>query len=147
MERKDYKRIVDKHKPKESRIANSVTAFLVGGFLGVIAVLLTDFYSLVLDISSKEASTFMLVTFIIFSCLTTSLGFFDKWVTFAKCGLIIPITGFAHSVMSASLDYKHEGPIFGIGNNMLKLAGAVIVYGIVSAVVVGSIIYIGGSIL
>ena len=144
MEKKDYKRIVDKHKPKESRLINAAIAFLVGGFLGVIAVLLTEFYSLILDIGEKDAATFMLVTFILLACLFTALGFFDKWVTFARCGLIIPITGFAHSVMSAGLDYKKEGPIYGVGNNMFKLAGSVIVYGIVAAVVFGSIRFIGG---
>ena len=144
MEKKDYKRIVDSNKPKETRVANSVIAFLVGGFMGVFAVLLSDFYEIVFDVSTKDANSFMLLTFIILACLFTALGFFDKWVTFAKCGLIIPITGFAHSVMSAGLDYKHEGPIYGVGGNLLKLAGSVIVYGIVSAVIFGSIRYIGG---
>ena len=144
MEKKDYKRIVESNKPKESRLSNSIVAFLTGGFIGVVAHLLSDFYEIVFNVSSKDASSFMLLTLIILACLFTSLGFFDKWVTFAKCGLIIPITGFAHSVCSSGLDYKHEGPIYGIGSNMLKLAGSVIVYGIVSAVIFGSIRYLGG---
>lgn len=142
MEKKDYKKIVAKHKPKESRLVNAVIAFLIGGFIGIIAVLLTDYYSYYLDISSKDASVFMLLTLIILSCLFTSLGFFDKWVNFAKCGLIIPITGFAHSVTSSTLDHKYEGLIYGIGSNMLRLAGSVIVYGIVSATICASIRYI-----
>ena len=85
------------------------------------------------DISTKDASSFMLVTLIFIACLFTALGFFDKWVTFCKCGLIIPITGFAHSMMSAGLEYKKEGPIFGLGSNVFKLAGSVILYGVVSA--------------
>lgn len=144
MEKKDYIRIVNRHKPKENRIINSIIAFLVGGFIGVLAVLISDIYYYLFDISYKDATTFMLLSMIVFACLSTALGFFDKWVTFAKCGLIIPITGFAHSVMSAGLDYKHEGPIYGVGSNMLKLAGSVIIYGIVSAVIFGSIRYIGG---
>ena len=63
---------------------------------------------------------------------------------YLKSALIIPITGFAHSVASSGLDYKKEGPIYGIGSNLLKLAGPVIVYGIVSAVIFGSIRYLGG---
>ena len=63
----------------------------------------------------------------------TALGKFDNWVTKAKCGLIIPTTGFAHSVQSAALDYKKEGFITGIGANMFKLAGSVILFGIVSS--------------
>lgn len=143
MEKKDYKRIVDSNKPKENRISNSIISFLVGGSIGVFAVLLSDFYEIVFDVSSKDASTFMLLTLIVLACLFTALGFFDKWVTFAKCGLIIPITGFAHSVCSVGLDYKHEGPIYGIGSNIFKLAGSVILYGIVSAVIFGSIRYLG----
>ena len=142
MEKKDYQRIVNKHKPKENRLINSIISFLVGGFIGIISVFLTEFYSYYLDISSKDATTFMLLTLISFACLFTSLGFFDKWVTFARCGLIIPITGFAHSVQSAALDYKREGFIYGIGSNMLKLAGSVIVYGVVSASIFGSIRYL-----
>ena len=144
MEKKDYKRIVDSNKPKENRVSNSIIAFLVGGSLGVFAHLLSDFYQKAFDLSLKDANTFMLLTFIVLACFFTALGFFDKWVNFARCGLIIPITGFAHSVMSAGLDYKREGPIYGIGGNMLKLAGSVIVYGIVSATIFGSIRYLGG---
>lgn len=147
MEKKDYKRIVDSNKPKENRISNCVISFLVGGFMGVVAVFLSNLYETIFDISSRDANSFMLLTLIILACLFTSLGFFDKWVNFAKCGLIIPITGFAHSVQSAGLDYKHEGPIYGVGTNMLKLAGSVIVYGIVSACFFGIIRYIGGMIL
>ncbi len=148
MEKSDYKKIVDSHKPKEARLINALTAFLVGGFLGIIAVWLTDVYSYLLDIPSKDAVSYMIVTLIFISCLLTSLGFFDKWVYFAKCGLIIPITGFAHSVMSAVLDYKKEGPIYGIGSNAFKLAGSVIYYGVVSAAIFGAIRYLlfGGSV-
>ena len=75
----------------------------------------------------------MLVTLIFLTCLFTSLGFFDKFVNFCKCGLIIPITGFAHATMSAALEYRKEGLVTGIGMNMLKLSGAVIIFGVVSS--------------
>lgn len=148
MDKNDYKNIVDSHKPYEGRILNAFIAFLIGGFIGIISVFLTDFYSFILSIPSKDASTFMIVTLIFFACLFTSLGFFDKWVNFARCGLIIPITGFAHSIMSAALDYKKEGPIYGVGSNVFKLAGSVIYYGVVSAAVFGVIRFIlfGGNI-
>lgn len=70
---------------------------------------------------------------------TYLLRIFDKLVQFAKCGLIIPITGFAHAMMSATLEYRKEGMITGIGANMFKLAGSVIVFGVVSAYVFGLI--------
>ena len=139
MNNKKYKKIVDKHKPKEKRIQNSIIAFISGGIVGIIAQALTELYSYWFDISTKDASTFMLVTIIFFACLFTALGFFDKWVTFCKCGLIIPITGFAHSMTSAALEYKHEGLVLGIGANIFKLAGTVILYGIVSVYFFGLI--------
>lgn len=133
MEKANYEKIVNKHKPTETRAQNAFIAFVTGGLVGVIAQLITEVYVVWFDISTKDASSFMLVTLIFIACLFTALGFFDKWVTFCKCGLIIPITGFAHSMMSAGLEYKKEGPIFGLGSNVFKLAGSVILYGVVSA--------------
>ena len=133
MEKNKYKSIVDKHCPKEDILYNAIIAFITGGIMGIIGQGLIDFYSAILSIPTKEAAIFMLTTLIFLSCLFTSLGFFDKWVNFAKCGLIIPITGFAHATMSAALEYKKEGLVTGIGANMLKLSGAVIIFGVVSA--------------
>lgn len=133
MEKKKYQELVNRHMPTETRSQNAFIAFVTGGIVGVIGQLLTEFYSSFFDISTKDASTFMLVTLIFLASLFTALGFFDKWVTFCKCGLIIPITGFAHSMTSAGIEYRKEGPIFGLGSNIFKLAGSVILYGIVSA--------------
>lgn len=133
MEKKKYEEIVNKHKPTETRAQNAFIAFVTGGIVGVIGQVLTEWYASWFDISTKDASTFMLVTLIFLASLFTALGFFDKWVTFCKCGLIIPITGFAHSMTSAGIEYKKEGPIFGLGSNIFKLAGSVILYGVVSA--------------
>ncbi len=133
MEKTKYKDLVNKHTPKEDVFYNAIIAFLIGGLMGIIAQGLIDFYSYYLSISTKEATVCMLVTLIFLSCLFTSLGFFDKLVNFAKCGLIVPITGFAHATMSAALEYRKEGMITGIGANMLKISGAVIIFGVVSA--------------
>lgn len=147
MENKEYQKLVDKHMPTETRVQNAVIAFLIGGLVGALGQLLIEFYSYYLDISTKDASSFMLVTLIFFASLFTALGFFDKCVTFAKCGLIIPITGFAHSMASAGIEYKKEGPIYGLGSNIFKLAGSVILYGVVSAWFFGMIRYLfmGGA--
>ncbi len=133
MEKNKYKSLVDKYTPKENRLYNSLIAFIVGGLIGVLGQLLIDLYSYILSIPTKQASVFMIITLIFISCLFTSLGFFDKVVNFAKCGLIIPITGFAHSMMSTTLEYKREGIVTGMGANMFKLAGTVIMSGVVSA--------------
>ncbi len=147
MDKKKYQKIVDKHKPTESRGLNLLIAFVVGGIVGALGQFLIEFYSYYLNISTKDASVFMIVTLIFFATLFTALGFFDKWVTFAKCGLIIPITGFAHSMASAGIEYKKDGPIYGLGSNLFKLSGSVILYGIVSAWAFGLIRYLllGGA--
>lgn len=145
MEQKKYQKLVDKHKPTEHRIRNGIIAFVIGGLIGMMGQGLIDIYQTVFSIPAKEAGTYMSVTFVFIASLFTALGFFDSWVTFAKCGLIIPITGFSHSMTSAALEYKNEGPIFGIGSNIFKLAGSVILYGVVSAWLFGMIRYcIGG---
>ena len=137
MEAKKYQEIVDRYKVKENRLKNAIIAFIIGGLMGMIGNLLVEFYSYILDIPSKLASTYMIITLIFIGCLLTCLGFFDKMVNFAKAGLLIPITGFAHSMQSAGLEYKKEGLVTGIGANIFKLAGTVIVFGIVSAYIFG----------
>lgn len=137
MEKKEYKKIVDKYTPAEPRFRNALIAFVIGGFMGVLGNFLVEFYSSTFDLSSKDASVFMIITLIFIGCFLTCLGFFDKWVGFAKCGLIIPITGFAHAMMSAALEYRKEGLVTGLGANMFKLAGSVIIFGVVSAYIFG----------
>lgn len=139
MERETYTKIINKHKPKEEIVKNALISFLVGGLLGVIGEVLIEFYSYALDISSSSASILMIITLIFVSALFTSLGFFDDLVHKARCGLIIPITGFAHAMMSAALEYRKEGLVNGLGSNMFKLAGSVIIYGVVSAYTFGLI--------
>ena len=134
-----YQKIVDKHTPKENKIGNLLIAFITGGILGSLANLILELYKYFFHIPTKEASGHMLVTFIFIACLLTGLGVFDDLVKKGKMGLIIPITGFAHSMQSAILDYKKEGLIYGFGSNMFKLAGSVILYGVVSAYVFGLI--------
>ena len=133
--KKSYQDITEKHSPKENIFMNAFISFITGGIMGIIGQLLIDGYSSWFDIPTKEATVCMLVTLIFFSCLFTSFGFFDKWVNFCKCGLIIPITGFAHATMSVALEFRKEGLVTGIGMNMLKLSGAVIIFGVVSSFV------------
>ncbi len=141
-----YNRIADLHKAPEKRVENAVVAFFSGGVIGFLGEWLIEFFCSYFHMARNQASTFMIVIFIFIASLCTALGFFDKLVTKFKCGLLIPITGFAHSMTSSSLDYKREGPIYGIGSNMFKLAGSVILYGVVSAWFFGMIRYVIGGI-
>ena len=148
MEKNKYKVLVQRHTPKEDRLYNGMIAFMIGGLMGVLGNFILNLYAYYLDIPTKEAGTFMIITLIFIGCLLTCFGFFDKWVNFAKAGLIVPITGFAHAMMSAALDYRREGFVTGIGASMFKLAGSVIIFGVVSAYVFGliRIILFGGQI-
>lgn len=144
---KKYEKIVNSNKAKEERVKNAVVAFIVGGLVGLLGEAIIEILCCYFKISRTDASIYMIVILIFISSLCTALGFFDKLVTKFKCGLLIPITGFAHSMTSATLDYKKEGPVSGFGSNMFKLAGSVILYGVVSAWVFGLIRYlIGGAI-
>lgn len=146
MEKKEYKQIVNKYTPSSPRLKNATIAFIIGGIMGMLGNFLVEMYSYCFDLSSKDASVFMIITLIFLGCFLTCLGFFDKWVNFAKCGLIIPITGFAHAMMSAALEYRKEGLVTGIGANMFKLAGSVIIFGVVSSYLFGllRILIMGG---
>ncbi len=146
MEKTKYKKIVDKYTPSEPRLRNAIIAFLIGGLMGVLGNFLIDAYSYYFDLSSKDASVFMIITLVFAGCFLTCLGFFDKWVNFAKCGLIVPITGFAHAMMSAALEYRKEGLVTGLGANMFKIAGSVIIFGVVSSYIFGllRILVMGG---
>ena len=146
MEKNKYKNLVAKHTPKENILCNGLVAFVVGGLMGVLGQGLIDIYSYFFNISTSDAAMLMIVTLVFLGCFLTCLGFFDKLVHFTRCGLIIPITGFAHAMMTAALEYRKEGFITGIGANMFKLAGSVIIFGVVSAYVFGllRLIIIGG---
>ena len=144
MNKDEYNKLVKRLTPKENKSKNAIVAFLVGGLIGLlaegIAVLLMECFG----ISRLEATQWTCLIVIFLACLFTALGFFDNWVTKAKMGIILPTTGFAHSIMSAGLDYKKDGFITGIGANFFKLAGSVILYGMVSAfffAILGVILY------
>ena len=147
MKNERYERIVNQNKAVEERGKNALIAFLVGGLVGAIGEIIIEVICYYFKLSRNDSATIMIVIMIFTASLCTALGFFDKLVTKFKCGLLIPITGFAHSMTSATLDYKKEGPISGFGSNMFKLAGSVILYGVVSAWFFGMIRYfIGGSV-
>lgn len=138
----EYKKIVKKHSPQEKKFKNMVVAFLIGGLVGIIAQGLSDLYAFLFEITKTQATTYTTITLIFVGCLFTCLGFFDKLVHFARAGLIVPITGFAHSMMSATLEYKKDGLVTGIGANMFKLAGTVIVYGVTGAYFFAFVFYL-----
>lgn len=137
MDKNKYKQLVDKNTPKENYIKNALIAFFVGGSLGALSELLLRGYSMWFDLPRKEAGIIVTLSLIVIASTLTAMGIFDTLVTKVKAALIIPITGFAHSMTSAALEYKNEGLILGIGANIFKLAGSVILFGIVSVYIFG----------
>ena len=141
-----YNEIVLKHTPKEDVLKNALLVFLYGGIFGALSEFLLRCYVMWLDLPRKEAGVAVILTLIIIASTLTAFGVFDVCVMKLKSALIIPITGFAHSMTSAALEYRKEGLVLGIGANIFKLAGTVILYGIVSVYVFGIIrvLIIGG---
>ena len=134
--------IINKTEPKRKILKNAFQAFLVGGLICLIAQVINTIY--LNFFISKTSNTLTLLTMILISSILTSFGLYDKIGQFAGAGTIIPITGFANSVTSSAMEYKSEGLITGIINNMLKLAGSIIVTGTICAFVFGSIYYLLG---
>ena len=141
-----YNELVEKYSPKEDILKNAILTFIYGGLMGVFSELLLRLYMMLFELPRKEAGVVVILTLIVVASILTAFGVFDVCVSKLKSALIIPITGFAHSMTSAALDYRKEGFVLGIGANIFKLAGTVILYGIVSVYVFGllRIIIMGG---
>lgn len=132
MKNNEYQEFIKQYTPKVKKFQNELVAFLVGGSVGCISEFLLELYQMWFAIPRKEAGVIVILTLIIVASILTALGVFDVCVTKVKSALIIPITGFAHSMTSAALEYRNEGLVLGIGANIFKLAGTVILYGVVS---------------
>lgn len=142
MNKERYKEITSKIVPQEDKVKNGIVAFLVGGFIGLLGEIIVFVLENNFNVAHKDATSILIVTLIFIASLCTALGFFDDLVSKAKAGLIVPITGFAHAMTSAMLDYKKEGLVTGIGANAFKLTGSVILYGVVSAYIFGMVRYL-----
>ena len=133
MEKLTYKKIVDELTPKPDRTNHALLAFLSGGLIGafgeILRALLVNYY----NVKNTDAISIVLFIAIITACFLTAFYDFDKYVIKYKAGFFVPITGFAHSIQSTAMDYKKDGLITGLGSNFFKLAGSVILYGIISS--------------
>ena len=140
-----YERIADKYKAERHLVKNTIIAFITGGLMGMLGEGIVELLMKYFELSRQVASSYMIMIIILIASIFTAFGFFDKLVGFCKGGLLIPITGFAHSMTSAFLDYRKEGFIYGVGSNAFKLAGTVIVYGVLSAWLFGMVRFLIGG--
>ncbi|GAB6990726.1 stage V sporulation protein AC [Paenibacillus pini] len=140
----EYKSIAQKHEPSRTTFKNCVLAFLVGGLICEIGQLIQAALMSWFDMTEKQAASPTVALLIIISIILTSMGLYDKIAQYAGAGTAVPVTGFANSMCSAALEHKAEGFVLGVGANMFKLAGSVIVFGVVAAFFVGLIYAIFG---
>lgn len=133
MDKQEYVKAVEAKSKNPYIIEDALKSFLAGGLLGAAYQILTSWYMTIFELSDKVAIGWSCLTFILLAIILTGAGVFDNLVAKFKFGLIIPITGFAHSVASSLLDYKNDGLVTGLGSNMFKLAGCVILYGTIAA--------------
>ena len=137
---KTYPKYASERAEKSPIIRNCTFAFLVGGSICTLGQLLFDLY-LKLGISQENVQTLMPVTLIFLSALATGLGLFGKLAKYAGAGTLVPITGFANSVVAPAIDNKAEGWILGLGAQVFVIAGPVILYGTLASVIYGLIYY------
>ena len=129
-------------KPKPKYFKNIVLAFIVGGIICIIGQAINDFYMNFVGLDKLAASSATSITLIFIGALLTGIGVYDLIGKRAGAGSIVPITGFANSIVSPAMEFKREGYVLGVGANLFKVAGPVLVYGIGSSILCGFIYYI-----
>lgn len=138
---KEYNEYTNKKSPKPTYLKNCIWAFVVGGLICTIAQYVSN-QLFVLGFNKKEVATLQAIIFVFVGAFLTGLGIYDKIGKFAGAGSIVPITGFANSIVSPAMEFKREGYVFGVGAKMFIIAGPVLVYGFSSSVLVGLIYFI-----
>jgi len=131
--KREYQQMATNMRPKPPVVINNIKAFLVGGLISLLGQALQNIYIHYFDFSKEQAGNPTVATLIFISALLTGLGVYDKIGQFAGAGSAVPVTGFANSIASAAIEHRSEGWVLGIGGNMFKLAGSVIVFGVVAA--------------
>ena len=139
MSPQEYQAYIKQKSPRSPIVKDTALAFLIGGAICVLGQLILDGYrSLGLD--KTDAGTATSVTLIFLAALTTGLNLYNSLARFAGAGTLVPITGFANSVVSPAIDFKAENWLNGVGAKMFTIAGPVIVYGVSASVIYGIIL-------
>lgn len=141
MNKQEYVDYVEKKSKKSTIVKDCIIAFVVGGIICILGQIITDI-AVKLGADEKIASAVCSISLIFLGALLTSLKLYQRIGKVAGAGSIVPITGFSNSIVSPAIEYKSEGLVLGIGANMFKVAGPVLVYGIGSSVIYGLFYYI-----
>lgn len=140
-DKKKFKKYAEKFAPKSNLFKDCVFAFIIGGIICTVGQGIGDIGKM-LGVSEENVKILIPCTLIILSCVLTGFGLYQKIAKYAGAGTLVPITGFANAVSSISIDSKAEGLILGVGANMFKIAGPVIVYGTLASVIYGIIYWV-----
>lgn len=138
--KKDYQEYVNQKSPNSPILRNCFNAFWVGGLICSVGQIIMNF-AMYNGATQEVAGTIVSIILIGISAFLTGLNIFNKIGKFAGAGSLVPITGFANSIVAPAMEYKSEGYVLGVGAKMFTVAGPVLVYGISTAVIVG-IIYL-----
>lgn len=141
-EEKEYQDYVEQVTPKKNLWLQMVKAFFVGGFICLIGQVIIWIGINQFGLEKEVAGTWCSVLLVLTSVVLTGFNWYGSIVKFGGAGALVPITGFANSVSSASIEYKREGQVFGIGSKIFTIAGPVILYGIVTSWILGLIFWI-----
>ena len=134
--KKAYQEYVDKKSPNSPILKNCFNAFWVGGLICMIGQLIFEFCEY-RGLDTTLSNTIVSIILIFISTFLTGLNCFNKIGKFAGAGSLVPITGFANSIVSPAMEYKSEGYVMGVGAKMFTVAGPVLVYGISTSIIVG----------
>jgi stage V sporulation protein AC len=138
---KKYDEMVKKASPPSPVLKNCLWAFGVGGAICCFGEVLFKLYGM-FGMDTVETRTMVSVTLIVIAAILTGIGIFDKIAKHAGAGTVVPITGFANSVVAPALEHKSEGFVMGTGANIFKVSGPVIAYGILASTAFGLVYYI-----
>lgn len=139
----NYLEYIHLTSPKTKEKRTLFRAFWVGGVICSIGQALRYLYEYAFNLQGDELSAYVSMTLIFISAFLTGLGVYDRIGKFAGAGSIVPITGFANSVVSPAMEFKTEGYIYGMAAKMFVVAGPIIVFGVTSSVLVGLLYFIG----
>ena len=143
--KKEYDSMVKKATPNSTIFSDMFKAFVVGGIICVIGQLITEAF-MAFDIDKENASALTSSSLVFLGALLTGLGVYDKLAGIGKAGTLVPITGFANSIVSPAMEYKTEGMVPGVGTKMFTIAGPVLVYGVSASVIYAFILKLFGGV-
>ena len=133
----EYQELAKKQRARQTPFKNCIRAFIVGGAICLLGQCIQEMFVHLAGFDEKKAGDPTVAVLIIISVTLTSIGVYDKIGQWAGAGTAVPVTGFANTMASAALDSRSEGLVLGVGANMFKVSGPVIVFGTVAAFIVG----------